>query len=78
MSIESESMIESVMVDQSETGAIDITKVFIIVPCEDCFGGFLNRFSDAEKSEAAFVETIHELDCISITYPEANDRNCFL
>jgi hypothetical protein len=77
MSIEGESMIDSVIVDQSESGAIDKTKVFVVVPRKDRFGGFLDRFSDAENSKTAFVESSHELDRSSMTHPEANDRDGF-
>jgi len=42
VSVEGESMIESMAVDQSKAGAIDKAKVFVIVPYKDYFGALLN------------------------------------
>ena len=77
VTVESESMIKSVMIDQSKTGAIDKAKVFVVVSHKYCLGGFLNCFIDMENFDAAFVESFHELDGGSVTDSEANDRDRF-
>ena len=62
MAIEGESMIKSVMVNQSKAGAIDKAEVFVIVPHKDRLGGLFNGFADTKHFDACLIEVPHEFD----------------
>lgn len=65
VAIEGESMIDPVMVDQSEAGAIDKAKVFVIVSNE-------NRLANTKNFDAALIERLYECDSGFVTDFEAN------
>ena len=73
VSIEGESMIKFVMVNQNEAGAIDKAKVFVIVSDENRLGRLFIRFADTKYSDAGLVESLHKLDGGAVTHFGANE-----
>ena len=74
MGIKGESMVEFVMVNQNETGAIDEAKVFVIVPDKNRLGRLLICFADTNYSDAGLVESLHKLDSRAVADFGANER----
>ena len=72
VAIEGESMIDPVMVDQSEAGAIDKAKVFVIVSNENRLGRLFNRLANTKNFDAALIERLYECDSGFVTDFEAN------
>ena len=72
VSIKSESIIESVIIDQSKAGAIDEAEVFVIVAHENCLGRLFIRFADAQRFDSRPVESSHEFDSRRVTDSEPN------
>src|SRR5262245_33789289 len=72
--VECESMVESMVVDQGETRAIDKAKVFVIVTHEDRLRGLLNRIGYAKYFDSRPVERVHEFDGGFVADFEANQR----
>ena len=72
VAVEGESVIESMMVDQSKAGAIDKAKVFVIIPYKDRLGRLFDRFANTKKLDAGLVESLHEFNGRSVTNFEAN------
>ena len=70
--IEGESMVESVLVDQSEASTIDKAKIFVIVPHKNRLSGLFIRFANAKRSDPGLIETLHELDGRLVIDFEAN------
>lgn len=70
VAIKGESMIELMIVDQSETSAIDEAEVFVIISNENKLRGLFNRFANAKNSDAG--ERLHEFDGGSMTNFEAD------
>ena len=62
VAVKSESVIEPVMIDQSEAGAIDETKVFVIVSVENRLGCLFILFSDSKRLDLRPIETFHKLN----------------
>lgn len=60
MGIKGESMIESVMINQGKTGAVNKTEVFVVVSFENRLGGLFNRSTDMQHSDSALVKRCHE------------------
>jgi hypothetical protein len=58
--VKGESMIESMIVDQSETSAIDEAEVFVIISNENHLRRFFNRLVNAKNFDAG--ERLHEFD----------------
>ena len=56
--IKGESMIELMIVDQSETSAIDEAEVFVIISNENQLRRLFNRLANAKNLDAA--ERLHE------------------
>jgi hypothetical protein len=73
MGIKGESLVESVMVNQNETGAIDEAKVFVVVPNENHLGRLLICFADTNYSDASLVESLHKLDSRMVADFGANE-----
>jgi hypothetical protein len=73
MGIKGENMVESVMINQNETGAIDKAKVLVIVPNENRFGRLLNCFAHTNYSDATLVESLHKLDGRTVADFGANE-----
>ncbi len=65
-------MVESVLVDQSEAGAIDKAKILVIVPHKNRLGGLIIRFANAKRSDPGLIKTLHEFDGRLVTDFEAN------
>jgi len=60
--IESKGMIESVMIHQSETSAIDEAKVFVIISNKNRLRGLFNRFANPKNFDAGLTERLYEFD----------------
>jgi hypothetical protein len=67
VAIEGESMVESMMVDQSKAGAVNETKIFVIVSDENRLGRLFNRFADTKNLDAGLVERLHEFNSRLVT-----------
>lgn len=67
MDIEGEGMVESMIVNQSKAGAINKAKVFVVIPCKNRLGCFVNRLTDTENLNPRLVKTLHEFDGRSVT-----------
>ena len=72
VAVEGESVIESMMVDQSEAGAIDKAKVFVIISYKNRLGRLFDRFVNTKNLDAGLIETLHELNGRLVTDFEAN------
>ena len=70
--VEGESVIESMMVDQSEAGAIDKAKVFVIISYKNRLGRLFDRFANTKNLDAGLVESLHEFNGRLVTDLEAN------
>ena len=70
VTIEGESMIELMIVDQSETSAIDEAEVFVIISNENQLRCLFNRLANAKNFDAG--ERLHEFDGGSMTDFEAD------
>ncbi len=67
VAVEGESMIESVMVDQSKAGAIDKAKVFVIISYKNRLGRLFNRFANAQHFDPGLLQTLYEFDSRLVT-----------
>ena len=72
VAIEGESMVESMMVDQSKAGAVNEAKIFVIVSHENRLGRLFNRFVNTKNLDAGLVERLHEFNGRLVTDFEAN------
>jgi len=72
VAVEGESVIESMMVDQSKAGAIDKAKVFVIIPYKDRLGRLFDRFANTKNLDAGLVESLHEFNGRLVANFEAN------
>ena len=70
VTIKGDSMIEPMIVDQSETGAIDEAEVFVIISNENQLRCLFNRLANAKNFDAG--ERLHEFDGGSMTDFEAD------
>ena len=70
VTIKGESMIELMVVDQSETSAIDEAEVFVIISNENQLRRLFNRLANAKNFDAG--ERLHEFDGGSMTDFEAD------
>ena len=57
MAVEGESVIESMMVDQSKAGAIDKAKVFVIISYKNRLGRLFDHFANTKNLDAGLIET---------------------
>ena len=67
MAIEGESMVEFVMVDQSKARAVNKTKIFVVVSCENRLGSLFNRLANMKHSDSGRVKGPHEFGGVSVT-----------
>jgi hypothetical protein len=74
MGIKGENMVESVMINQNEAGAIDKAKVFVVVPDENRLGRLFIRFAGTKYSDASPLESLHKLDSRAVADFGANER----
>jgi len=65
--IEGESMVESVLIDQSKASAIDKAKVFVSVPYKYRLGGLFIRVANTKCCDPGLIETLHEFDSRLVT-----------
>ena len=72
VAIEGESMVESMMVDQSKAGAVNEAKIFVFVSNENRLGRLFNRFANTKNLDAGLVERLHEFNGRLVTEFEAN------
>jgi hypothetical protein len=72
VAVEGESVIESMMVDQSKAGAIDKAKVFVIISYKNRLGRLFDRFANTKNLDAGLVESLHEFYGRLVTDFEAN------
>jgi hypothetical protein len=72
VSVERESMVESMMVDQSKAGAVNEAKIFVMVPNKNCLGRLFNRFANTKNLDPGLVESLHEFNGRLVTDFEAN------
>lgn len=70
--IEGESVVKSVMINQSEAGAIDKAKIFVTVPHKDRFGVLFHCLADTMDLDSGLIETFHEFDSRWVADSEAN------
>ena len=62
VAVEGESVIESMMVDQSKAGAVNEAKIFVFVSNENRLGRLFNRFANTKNLDAGLVERLHEFN----------------
>ena len=67
-----ESIAESMIVDQSNTGAVNEAKIFVMVSNENRLGRLFNRFANTKNLDAGLVESLHEFNGRLVTDFEAN------
>ena len=67
VAIEGESMVEFVMVDQSKARAVNKTKIFVVVSCENRLGSLFNRLANMKHSDSGLVKRSHEFGGVSVT-----------
>jgi len=72
VSVERESMVESMMVDQSKAGAVNEAKIFVMVSNENRLGRLFNRFANTKNLDAGLVERLHEFNGRLVTDFKAN------
>ena len=74
VAVECESVVESVIIDQREAGAIDKTEVFVIVAYENRLRRVFDGFAHTEDFEPRLIESFHELNRRIVADFEANQR----
>lgn len=74
VAVKGENLIEPVMVDQCEAGAIDKTKLFVAVPHEDRFRRVFDGLVHTEDFNARLIESFHEFNRRSVADFEADQR----
>ena len=72
VAIEGESMVESMMVDQTKASAIDKAKVLVIISYKNRLGRLFNRFVNTKNLDAGLIETLHKFNGRMVTDFEAN------
>jgi hypothetical protein len=77
VAVKGESVIEPVMIDQSEAGAIDETKVFVIVSDENRLGCLFILFGGSKRLDPGPIETFHNLNGGRVANLKADQRVSF-
>ena len=67
MGVKGKSMVESVMIDQSKARAVNKTKIFVVVSCENRLGSLFNRLANMKHSDSGLVKRSHEFGGVSVT-----------
>ena len=62
VAVKSESVVEPVMIDQREAGAIDKAKFFVVVSCENRLRGVFDGLGHTEDFNPRLIETFHEFN----------------
>ena len=77
MAVKSESMINPVMIDQREAGAIDKAEFFVIVARENRLSGVFNDVAHTNDFNPCLIETFHEFNCRRVADFETDQRVSF-
>lgn len=77
MAIEGESMVESMMVDQSEAGAVNEAKIFVVVSNENRLGRLFDRFANTKDFDPGLVKPFHEFNSGRVIDSGSNDGKSF-
>jgi len=72
MAVERKSLVEPLMIDQSETRAVDKTKIFVIVSHENRLGCLLDRLCHSKDFDLRLIEPCHEVNGRIVTDLEAD------
>ena len=76
VAVESEYMVEFVVVDQSKAGAIDEAEIFVVVLHENRPRRLFDRVTDTKDFDTGPIKTRHEPDGRLVTDSEANQGKC--
>ncbi len=74
VAVKSESMIEPVMIDRREAGAIDKAKLFVVVACEYRLCRVFDGVAHTKDFDSRLIETFHEFDRRMVADFEADQR----
>jgi hypothetical protein len=74
VAVKCESVVEPVMIDQREAGAIDEAKFFVVVSCENRLCRVFNGLAHPEDFNSRLIETSHEFNCCVVADFEADQR----
>ena len=74
VAVKCESVIEPVMIDQREAGAIDKAKFFVVVSCENRLRGVFDGLGHTEDFNPRLIETFHEFNRRTVADFEADQR----
>ena len=74
MAVKCESLVEPVMIDRREAGAIDKTELFVVVSGEDRFRRVFDGFGYTKNFNPRLIETFHEFNCRIVADFEADQR----
>lgn len=72
MRIESESVVESVTVNQGKTRAVNKAEILVIVSHENCLGRLFNRLTNTKDFDPGLIKALHEVDSRVAADSEAN------
>ena len=62
VSVKCESLVELVMIDQGEAGAVDKTKLFVVVSGKNRFRRAFDGLGYTKNFDPRLIETLHEFD----------------
>ena len=74
VAVEGEGLIEFVMIDQGEAGAIDKAEFFVVIARENHLGGMFDGLVHAQDFNTRLVESSHEVDRCLVADLEADQR----
>ena len=74
MTVKCESVVEPVMIDQREAGAIDKAKLFVVVACENRLCRVFDGLGHTEDPNPCLIETFHEFNRCIVADFEADQR----
>ena len=77
VAVKGESVIEPMMIDQSEAGAIDETKVFVIVSHENRLGCLFILFGGSKCFDPGPIEALHKCNGGRVADLKADQRVSF-
>ena len=72
VAVKSEGVVEPVVIDQSEAGAIDKAEFFVVVACEDRLCGVFDGLAHTQDFNPRLIETFYEFDCRIVADFEAD------
>lgn len=77
VAVKCESVVEPVMIDQREAGAVDKTKFFVVVSCENRLRGVFDGLGHTEDFDPRLIETFHEFNRRIVADFETDQCICF-